>query len=240
MAKLSRLGVAPPPPSPEHYLVAVEAGLYGDRIALQQWQHESRVASAIPDAPTRAATRPRRRELAPPPYTTPVGLPRALPSEHAADLYFGFSQPIGDGPLRHGLVPLSYLGPSGTSIPALSNKQCPVVSVVARLQTGNIALRRFPWRLRNPSRPSPHTGTGALGADDEFSDADTDSICASSVGPDDPCGPELVATDQIEPDTDHDDTDTDTSDPDATCTNNLNPERTQTPCPRANSRQHPF
>jgi len=80
----------------------------------------------------------------------------------------------------HGLVPLSYLGAGGTSIVALSNKIAPIVAVVARLQTGNVALRRFPWRSRNPERPAPRTGSGSLGADDELSDVDTESSDSSS------------------------------------------------------------
>ena len=96
--------------------------------------------------------------------------------------YFNFSQPIGIGPLKHGLVPLSYLGPSGTSIVALSNCQCSLVSIVARLQTGNVALRRYPWRQRNPERPCPKTGSGIDGADDEFSDVDTDSVPSTLSG----------------------------------------------------------
>jgi hypothetical protein len=102
-----------------------------------------------------------------------------MPTDHAADIYFGFSQPT-VLPLMHGLVPLSYLGAGGTSIVALSNRIAPIVAVVARLQTGNIALRRFPWRARNPERPAPHTGSGLLGADDELSDVDTESLDSSS------------------------------------------------------------
>ena len=181
LGRLQNLGIAPPPESVPHYHVAMEAGLYGDRIALQQWQHESRVASGVPDAPR--GDRPRRGVAAAAQLFVPsLRLPRPLPLNHAADIYFNFSQQIGVGPLRHGLVPLSYLGPGGTSIPALSNRQHDQVSVVARLHTGSSALRRHPWRPRNPVRTPVHTGTGAPGADTEFSDDDTVASESSSDG----------------------------------------------------------
>jgi len=179
LVRLEQLGVAPPPDDLAYHMVPVEAGLHGDRIALQQWQAEARLASGIPDPP-RVHHRPRRGAPEPLRYITPLDLPRALPTEHAADIYFGFSQTIGAGAIKHGLVALSYAGPSGTSIAALSNKPCSLVSVVARLQTGNLALSRFPWRPRNPVRPSPRTGSGIVGADDELSDADTLSLVSSS------------------------------------------------------------
>ena len=47
-----------------------------------------------------------------------LGPPRALPTDHATDIYFGFSHPTVP-PLMHGLVPLSYLGASGTFFFAL-------------------------------------------------------------------------------------------------------------------------
>ena len=182
LASLNLIGIAPPPEDPPHYRAAIEAGLFGDRIALQKWQHDARVSSAIADPVTH--TRALRTRPQPQSHSMPLKLPRALPNEHAADVYFGFSQPIGIGPIKHGLVPMSYSGPGGTSIVALSNLPCAIVSIVARLQTGNIALRRHPWRPRNPVRPAPRTGTGNPGADDEFSEADTESI-ASSSGSDD-------------------------------------------------------
>lgn len=168
-------GVSPPPIAPPHYKIPIEAGLFGDRIALQRWQREARLASGVPNP--RVMNRPRRGALYIP--SNSLRLPRALPLEHAADLYFNFSQPIGVGPIKHGLVPLSYLGPSGTSIVALSNCQCSLVSIVARLQSGNSALRRYPWRQRNAQQPAPGSGSGIDGADDEFSDADTDSAASS-------------------------------------------------------------
>ena len=184
LARLEDLGVAPPPAHPPPYRVAIEAGLHGDRIALQQWQHEARVASGVPD-PLRA-DRPRRDgSAALQPRPASLRLPRPLPLDHAADIYFNFSQPIGVGPLRHGLVPLSYLGAGGTSIPALSNRQHQVVAIVARLHTGNIALRRHPWRPRNPVRPTAGTGTGIEGADDELSDDDTVASGSSDSADDD-------------------------------------------------------
>ena len=184
LARLEDLGVAPPPAHPPPYRVAIEAGLHGDRIALQQWQHEARVASGVPD-PLRA-DRPRRDgSAALQPRPASLRLPRPLPLDHAADIYFNFSQPIGVGPLRHGLVPLSYLGAGGTSIPALSNRQHQVVAIVARLHTGNIALRRHPWRPRNPVRPPAGTGTGIEGADDELSDDDTVASGSSDSADDD-------------------------------------------------------
>ena len=187
LARLEDLGVAPPPEKPPPHRVAIEAGLHGDRIALQQWQHEARVASGVPDP--RRADRPRRDgSAALQPRPASLRLPRPLPLDHAADIYFNFSQPIGVGPLRHGLVPLSYLGAGGTSIPALSNRQHQVVAIVARLHTGNIALRRHPWRPpgRNPVRPTAGTGTSIEGADDELSDDDTvASDSSDSAGDDD-------------------------------------------------------
>jgi len=92
------------------------------RIALQQrewhWQNEARMASGVPDS--LRADRPRRSlsgsaALLPARPASPR-LPRPLPLDHAADpIYFShFSQPIGVGPLRHCLVPLSYLGAGGT------------------------------------------------------------------------------------------------------------------------------
>ena len=122
LARLEQLGVASPPAHPAPHRVAIEAGLHGDRIALQQWQHDARVASGVADPPR--GGRPRRGSAAIPSHEpTALRLPRPLPLDHAADIYFNFSQPIGVGPLKHGLVPLSYLGAGGTSIPALSNRQ---------------------------------------------------------------------------------------------------------------------
>ena len=185
--RLERLGIAPPPRNPPHYRVAIEAGLYGDRIARHQWQHEARVASAVPDPPR--GDRPRRRSQVAQPSDDSLRLPRPLPTDHAADIYFNFNLPAEVGPLRHGLVPLSYLGPGGTSIPALSNRQHQIAAIVARLHTGNIALRRHPWRLRNPARPAVRAGTGNIGADDELSDDDTVSS-DSSGGSEDEFGGE--------------------------------------------------
>ena len=189
LAKLERLGVTPPPASLPHFRVTTESGLHGDRIALQQWQHEARIASRVIDPPRTTRTRRGSAALAP---LNAFRFPRPLPLEHAADLYFDFSQPIGDGPVKHGLAPLSYLGPSGTSILALSNLQRFSVSVVARLHSGNTALRRHPWRPRNPMRPElhkdsvhateveePRTGSGVHGADDELSDTDTEASADS-------------------------------------------------------------
>ena len=51
---------------------------------------------------------------------------------------------IWEAPSRHGLVPLSYLGAGGTSIPALSNRQHQVVAIVARLHTGSDVTRGDP------------------------------------------------------------------------------------------------
>ena len=172
LARLEQLGVAAPPVNAAPHRVAIEAGLYGDRIALQQWQHEARVASGVADPPR--GDRPRRgSEAALLHRQAALRLPRPLPLEHAADIYFNFSQPIGVGPLKHGLVPLSYLGAGGTSIPALSNRQHQPVAVVARLHTGSTALRRYPWRSRNPRRARARAGSGVAGADDELSDDDT-------------------------------------------------------------------
>ena len=176
LQKLQNVGVEPPPANPLHYRAAVEAGLFGDRVASHEWQRESRITSGVRDPPR--ADRPRRGSAAVQ-QPSQLKLPRALPTEHAADIYFGFIQSTAL-PLMHGLVPLSYLGAGGTSIVALSNKIAPIVAVVARLQTGNVALRRFPWRARNPERPAPRTGSGLLGADDELSDVDTESSDSSS------------------------------------------------------------
>ena len=126
VARLYHLGVAPPPRDLPYNMLPTEADLHRDRIALHQWQNEASVASAIPDPPWDSPYRLRRGAPETPRYTTPLNLPRALPTDHAADIYFGFSQPIGVGPVKHGLVPLSYLGPSGTSIVALSNKHVPL------------------------------------------------------------------------------------------------------------------
>ena len=117
----STLALRPHLATPPHYRVAIEAGLYGDRIARQQWQHEARVASAVPDPPR--GDRPRRSSQLVQPPNDSLRLPRPLPTDHAADIYFNFNLPAEVVPLRHGLVPLSYLGPGGTSIPALSNRQ---------------------------------------------------------------------------------------------------------------------
>ena len=177
--KLKSLGIAPPPEMTPHNCITMEAGLHGDRIAMQRWQHEARLASAVQDPPH--ATRPRRNSnpLSPP----TLRLPRPLPLDHVSDLYFGFNKPIGIGPVKHGLAPLSYLGPSGTSIVALSNHQCNIVSIVAQLHTGSQALRRFPWRPRTSTRleaqAEPRTGTGIPGDDDEFSDTDTEASASS-------------------------------------------------------------
>jgi hypothetical protein len=179
LEKLKLLGIAPPSASPPHNQITTEAGLHGDRIAMHQWQHEARLASAIRDPPH--GSRARRNDTMP--STPTLRLPRPLPLDHASDLYFEFKQPIGIGPVKHGLAPLSYLGPSGTSIAALSNHQCNVVSIVAQLHTGNQALRRFPWRPRNSVRPTPlqqRTGTGIPGDDEEFSDTDTEASSSSS------------------------------------------------------------
>ena len=178
LVKLQECGVNPPPASPPHYLIPIEAGLFGDRVALYRWQREARIASGVPNP--RVVDRPRRGIVHVPSNT--LRLPRALPLEHAADLYFNFSHTPSICPIKHGLAPLSYLGPSGTSILALSNHPCSLVSIVARLQAGNVALRRYPWRQRNPVRPRPGTGSGIDGADDEFSDADTESAASSLSG----------------------------------------------------------
>ena len=178
LEKLRLLGIAPPSTSPLHNQITTEAGLHGDRIAMHQWQHEGRLASAIRDPPH--ASRVRRNATTPSIQT--LRLPRPLPLDHVSDLYFGFNQPIGLGPVKHGLAPLSYLGPSGTSIAALSNHQCNVVSIVAQLHTGNQALRRFPWRPRYSVRPTSlkqRTGTGIPGDDEEFSDTDTEASSSS-------------------------------------------------------------
>lgn len=170
-------GIIIPEPKPVHYLTTISAGLHGDSIALQQWRHESRVASAIPDPPH--VNRPRRISGAPQILMT-LRLPRPLPLEHAADIYFNFSQSALLAPEKHGLVSLSYVGPGGTSIVALSNLRSAIVSIVARLQTGNIALGRHPWRSRTLFRQAPHTGSGIPGADDEVSDTDTESDASTS------------------------------------------------------------
>ena len=196
--RLEHLGIAPPPRNPPHYRVAIEAGLYGDRIARQQWQHEARVASAVPDPPR--GDRPRRSSQVVQPPNDSLRLPRPLPTDHAADIYFNFNLPAEVVPLRHGLVPLSYLGPGGTSIPALSNRQHQFAAIVARLHTGNIALRRHPWRLRNPARPAVRAGTGNIGADDELSDDDTVSSGSSGSSEDESGGENESGLDN--PDTD--------------------------------------
>jgi hypothetical protein len=196
--RLEHLGIAPPPRNPPHYRVAIEAGLYGDRIARQQWQHEARVASAVPDPPR--GDRPRRSSQVVQPPNDSLRLPRPLPTDHAADIYFNFNLPAEVVPLRHGLVPLSYLGPGGTSIPALSNRQHQFAAIVARLHTGNIALRRHPWRLRNPARPAVRAGTGNIGADDELSDDDTVSSGSSGSSEDESGGEN--ESDLDNPDTD--------------------------------------
>jgi len=198
VARLELLGIAPPPRNPPHYLVAIEAGLYGDRIARQQWQHEARVASAVPDPPR--GDRPRRSSQMVQPPDDSLRLPRPLPTDHAADIYFNFNLPADVVPLRHGLVPLSYLGPGGTSIPALSNRQHQIAAIVARLHTGNIALRRHPWRPRNPVRPAVRAGTGNIGADDELSDDDTVSSGSSGSSEDESGGDNENDLDNIDTD----------------------------------------
>ena len=198
VARLELLGIAPPPRNPPHYLVAIEAGLYGDRIARQQWQHEARVASAVPDPPR--GDRPRRSSQVVQPPDDSLRLPRPLPTDHAADIYFNFNLPANVVPLRHGLVPLSYLGPGGTSIPALSNRQHQIAAIVARLHTGNIALRRHPWRPRNPVRPAVRAGTGNIGADDELSDDDTVSSGSSGSSEDESGGDNENDLDNIDTD----------------------------------------
>ena len=201
LARLEQLGVASPPAHPAPHRVAIEAGLHGDRIALQQWQHDARVASGVADPPR--GDRPRRGSAALPSHVpAALRLPRPLPLEHAADIYFNFSQPIGVGPLKHGLVPLSYLGAGGTSIPALSNRQHQPVAIVARLHTGSIALRRFPWRPRNPFRPRASAGSGIAGADDELSDDDTvASECSIGSDEDEACSDTDSACPSSESDT---------------------------------------
>ncbi len=92
---------------------------------------------------------------------------------------------------------MSLHGPSGTaggtpSILALCNLPCAAVSIVARLQAGDLALQRFPWRPRSTARPtddtpeSPRgtTGNGIAGddndlssdSDDSSSDSDNDTV----------------------------------------------------------------
>ena len=120
IARLEQLGIASPPAQAALHRVAIEAGLNGDRIALQQRQHDARVASGVADPPRGGRL---RRGSAAVLSQEPAALrpPRPLPFDHAADIYFYFSQPIGVGPLKHVLLPLSYLGACGTSIPTLSN-----------------------------------------------------------------------------------------------------------------------
>ena len=69
-------GVASPPAHPVPHRVAIEAGLHGDRIALQQWQRDARVASVV--APSWAAI-PSQEPAA-------LRLPRPLPLDNAADI----------------------------------------------------------------------------------------------------------------------------------------------------------
>jgi hypothetical protein len=51
LLKLQTVGVAPPPDNPPHYRAAVEAGLFGDRVASHEWLHNSRLSSGVRDPP---------------------------------------------------------------------------------------------------------------------------------------------------------------------------------------------
>jgi hypothetical protein len=116
-------------------------------------------------------------------------VPRATAVVHAADIYFqySYSQPLSAPVELHSWSSLSLHGPSGTSLVAICNLPCRAVSSVARLQTGDLALQRNPWRPQIAPRPGDTyprrrgaSGTGIDGDDDEFSDAD-DSSSDSSV-----------------------------------------------------------
>ena len=73
------------------------------------------------------------------------------------------------------------MGAGGTSIPALSDRQYQPVAIVSRLHTGSIALRRLPWRPRNPFRPRASAGSGIGGADDELRNDDIGYMVAQNA-----------------------------------------------------------
>ena len=173
------------PNSPSPHRVAVEVALFGDRVGQQSWRHDARVAAGIRDPclPARAL----RRNAQPIPELA-LYVPRATAAAHAADIYFQFSQPLNIAVEMHGRPPLSLHGPSGTSLVALCNLPCAAVSTVARLQTGDLALQRHPWRARSCTRPHEEvrgaSGTGVAGDDHEFSDPDDSSSDDSNSEPD--------------------------------------------------------
>ena len=168
-----------PPDLPPHR-VPVEVALFGDRVGQHHWLREARIADGLQDV--------RRNPRAPRgagPLGPPPGLykPRPTALHHATDIYFSYSQSHNTAVEVHGRPPMSHHGPSGTSIVALCNLICATVSPVARLQTGDLALQRFPWRPRSVTRPtndSPEpvrgdSGNGIAGDDNEFSDPEDSS-----------------------------------------------------------------
>jgi hypothetical protein len=172
----SRLGVDLAPSSPPPHRVAVEVALFGDRVGQQRWSHDARVAAAIRD-PGQSGRVLRSNQQ--PALAQTLYVPRATAVAHATDIYFRFAQPLNIAVELHGRPPLSLHGPSGTSLVALCNLPCAAVAAVARLQTGDLALQRFPWRprsgLRLHSDAPGASGTGVAGDDFEFSDADDSS-----------------------------------------------------------------
>ena len=178
----SQLGVSLAPTAPPPHRVAIETALFGDRVGQQRWRHNARVTAGIHDP------REHRRALRSSSQSAPqpsLYIPRVTAVAHAADIYFQYSQPLNCPVELHGRPPLSLHGPSGTSLVALCNLPCRAVSSVARLQTGDLALQRYPWRPRTALRTSEmprqrgSSGTGVEGDDNEFSDADDSSTTSS-------------------------------------------------------------
>jgi hypothetical protein len=206
-----------PPDLPPHR-VAVEMALFGDRVGRQIWLHDAKVQSGLQD--TRSNPRQPRGGalLASPPS---LYVPRPTAQNHAADIYFNFTQPLNIEVEVHGRPPMSLHGPSGTSILALCNLPCAAVSIVARLQAGDLALQRFPWRPRSTARPTDvtpeslrgTTGNGIAGDDNELSDSD-DSSSDSDNDTVQNCNESLTDSDPDEPlgQTDSDRGSTDDSD----------------------------
>jgi hypothetical protein len=109
---------------------AVELALFGDRVGRQIWLYEAKVQSGLQD--TRSNPRqPRGGALL---ASLPsLYVPRPTAQNHAAGIYFNFTQPLNIEVEVHGRPPMSLHEPSGASILALCNLACAVVSIVACL-----------------------------------------------------------------------------------------------------------
>ena len=77
--------------------------------------------------------------------------PPSFGKQHTAALHWSQRLKMSDGGSIAKLVPLSYLGPHGCSIIALSRRHCGLTSVLSKARQGNSAMQSFPFASSDPA-----------------------------------------------------------------------------------------